>query len=276
VARAFLVQESTMAARITRAKKKIIVARIPYRVPSPDHLAERVSAVLEVVHLIFTTGHTAPVGAQLVRRDLVDSAIGLARMLHLLMPNDAEVSALLALLLLIAARLDTRLSASGRLLLLSEQDRTRWDSRQIGEGVGLLTNALRRRPPTRYAVEAAIAAVHAQAPTWRDTDWSEIVALYEVLHQLWPSPVVELNHAVAMGIRDGPQAGLEVLTPLLADPALATYGYLSAARADFLRQLHQWTQAAEAYEEALALTDNDVERAFLTERLGEVRTHLPM
>jgi RNA polymerase sigma-70 factor (ECF subfamily) len=118
--------------------------------------------------------------------------------------------------------------------------------------------------------------VHAQAPTWRDTDWSEIVALYEVLHQLWPSPVVELNHAVAMGIRDGPQAGLEVLTPLLADPALATYGYLSAARADFLRQLHQWTQAAEAYEEALALTDNDVERAFLTERLGEVRTHLPM
>jgi RNA polymerase sigma factor (sigma-70 family) len=276
VARAFLVQESTMAARITRAKKKIIVARIPYRVPSPDHLAERVSAVLEVVHLIFTTGHTAPVGAQLVRRDLVDSAVGLARMLHLLMPNDAEVSALLALLLLIAARLDTRLSASGRLLLLSEQDRTRWDSRQIGEGVGLLTNALRRRPPTRYAVEAAIAAVHAQAPTWRDTDWSEIVALYEVLHQLWPSPVVELNHAVAMGIRDGPQAGLEVLTPLLADPALATYGYLSAARADFLRQLHQWTQAAEAYEEALALTDNDVERAFLTERLGEVRTHLPM
>ena len=163
VARAFLVQESTMAARITRAKKKIAVARIPYRVPSPDHLAERVSAVLEVVHLIFTTGHTAPVGAQLVRRDLVDSAMGLARMLHLLMPNDAEISALLALLLLIDARLDTRLSASGRLLLLSEQDRTRWDTRLIGEGVGLLTDALRRRPPTRYAVEAAIAAVHAEA-----------------------------------------------------------------------------------------------------------------
>jgi RNA polymerase sigma-70 factor (ECF subfamily) len=276
VARAFLVHESTMAARITRAKKKVIVARIPYRVPSPDHLAERVSAVLEVVHLIFTTGHTAPVGPHLVRRDLVDSAIGLARMLHLLMPNDTEISALLALLLLIDARRATRLSASGRLLLLSEQDRIRWDTQLIGEGVGLLTDALRRRPPTRYAVEAAIAAVHAEAPTWRDTDWSQIVALYEVLLQLWPSPVVELNHAVAVGMRDGPQAGLDALTPLLADPALATYSYLSAARADFLRQLHQWTLAAGAYEEALTLTDNDVERAFLTERLGEVRTHVPI
>jgi RNA polymerase sigma factor (sigma-70 family) len=276
VARAFLVQESTMAARITRAKKKIAVARIPYRVPSPDHLAERVSAVLEVVHLIFTTGHTAPVGAHLVRRDLVDSATSLARMLHLLMPNDAEISALLALMLLIDARRDTRLSASGRLLLLSERDRTRWDTRLISEGVGLLTDALRRRPPTRYAVEAAIAAVHAEAPTWQDTDWSEIVALYDVLLQLWPSPVVELNRAVAIGLRDGPQAGLDALTPLLADPALATYGYLSAARADFLRRLHRWTQAADAYEEALTLTDNGVERVFLAERLGEVRTHLPM
>jgi RNA polymerase sigma-70 factor (ECF subfamily) len=275
VARAFLVQESTMAARITRARKKIIAARIPYRVPSPDHLAERVSAVLEVVHLIFTTGHTAPIGAHLVRSDLVDSAIGLARMLHLLMPNDAEISALLALLLLIDARRDTRLSATGRLLLLSEQDRTQWDARQIGEGVALLTDALRRRPPTRYAVEAAIAAVHAEAPTWQDTDWAEIVALYDVLLQLWPSPVVELNRAIALGLRDGPQAGLDALTALLAEPALATYGYLSAARADFLRQLGRWTQAAEAYQEALTLTDNDVERVFLTGRLGEVQAHRP-
>jgi RNA polymerase sigma-70 factor, ECF subfamily len=275
VARAFLVPESTMAARITRAKKKITAARIPYRVPSPDHLAERVGAVLEVVHLIFTTGHTAPVGAHLVRRDLVDCAIGLARLLHLLMPNDAEISALLALLLLIDARRETRLSASGRLLLLAEQDRTRWDTQLISEGVGLLTDALRRRPPTRYAVEAAIAAVHAEAPTWQDTDWSAIVALYDVLLQLWPSPVVELNRAVAVGLRDGPQAGLDALTPLLAEPALATYGYLTAARADFLRQLHQWRQAADTYQEALTLTDNDVERAFLTERLAEVQTHLP-
>jgi RNA polymerase sigma factor (sigma-70 family) len=275
VARAFLVQESTMAARITRAKKKIVKARIPYRVPSPDHLAERASAVLDVVHLIFTTGHTAPVGPHLLRRDLVDSAIRLARMLHLLMPNDAEVNALLALLLLIDARAGSRLSPGGRMLLLSEQDRTRWDRQLIGEGVGLLTDALRRRPPTRYAVEAAIAAVHAEAPSWQDTDWSEIVALYGVLRQLWPSPVVELNRAVAIGFRDGPQAGLDALTPLLADPALATYGYLSAARADFLRQLRRWTEAALAYEEALTLTDNDAERAFLTGRLGEVRAYRP-
>jgi RNA polymerase sigma-70 factor (ECF subfamily) len=274
VARAFLVQEATMAARITRAKKKISAARIPYRVPSPDQLAERVSAVLEVVHLIFTTGHTAPIGAHLVRRDLVDSAVGLARVLHLLMPADTEVSALLALLLLIDARRDTRQSASGRLLLLSEQDRSRWDAGLIAEGVGLVTDALRRRPPTRYAVEAAIAAVHAEAPTWQDTDWSEIVSLYGVLLQLWPSPVVELNRAVAIGLRDGPAAGLDALAPLSADPALATYAYHSAARGDFLRQLHRWDEAAVAYEEALTLTDNDVERAFLIDRLDGVRTRL--
>jgi RNA polymerase sigma factor (sigma-70 family) len=277
VARAFLVQESAMAARITRAKKKISAARIPYRVPSPDQLAERVGAVLEVVHLIFTTGHVAPVGEQLVRRDLVDCAIGLARLLHLLMPNDAEISALLALLLLTDARAATRRGADGRLLLLSEQDRTRWDTPMISEGVGLLTDALRRKPPTRYAVQAAIAAVHAEAPSWADTDWPQIVALYDVLLRLWPcSPVVKLNRAAAIGLRDGPQAGLDALTPLLADPALAAYGYLSAARADFLRRLGRWAPAAEAYEEALALTDNEVERAFLTERLTDVRHHLPL
>lgn len=274
VARAFLVPEATMAARITRAKKKIAAARIPYRVPSPDQLAERVGAVLEVVHLVFTTGHTAPVGARLVRRDLVDGALGLARMLHLLMPNDAEVGAVLALMLLVDARADTRVSGTGRLLLLSEQDRTRWDRGQIEEGVQLLTDALRRRPPTRYAVEAAIAAVHAEAPSWQETDWTEIVGLYDVLRRLWPSPVVELNRAVAVGLRDGPQAGLDALAPLSAEPSLAAYGYLSAARADFRRRLHQWPQAAEAYEEALLLSDNDVERRFLTARLTEARSHL--
>ena len=275
VARAFLVSEATMAARITRAKKKIATARIPYRAPSPEHLAERVGAVLEVVHLIFTTGHTAPIGAHLVRRDLVDSALGLARMLHLLMPRDTEVGALLALLLLVDARRETRVSAGGRLLLLSEQDRSRWDAGQIAEGAALATEALRTGWPSRYAVEAAIAAVHAQAPAWRDTDWAEIVGLYDVLFELWPSPVVALNRAVAVGQRDGPGAGLDALTPLLAEPALATYGYLSAARADFLRLLRRWAEAADAYQEALALTDNDVERAFLTDRLGEVRAHLP-
>jgi RNA polymerase sigma factor (sigma-70 family) len=274
VARAFLVQEATMAARITRAKKKISTSRIPYWVPQPGQLAERVSVVLEVVHLIFTTGHTAPVGPRLARRDLADSAIGLARMLHRLMPRNAEVSALLALLLLIDARAPSRMSPSGRLLLLPEQDRSRWDQGLIAEGAGFLTEALRREPPTRYAVEAAIAAVHAQAPTWEETNWSEIVSLYDVLRQLWPSPVVELNRAVAIGLRDGPASGLAELASLLDDPALTNYGYLSAARADFLRQLRRWRDAATAYEKALALTDNDVERVFLTGRLADVRAHL--
>ncbi|MFD9701695.1 RNA polymerase sigma factor [Lentzea sp. NPDC059081] len=274
VARAFLVPPATMAARVTRAKKKITAARIPYRVPGPDQLGERVGAVLEVVHLIFTTGHTAPFGAGLVRRDLTDSAVRLARLLHLLMPANAETGALLALLLLTAARQDTRTDADGRLLLLSEQDRSRWDRRLVAEGKALLTEALRRWPPTRYALQAAIAALHAEAPSWAETDWEEIVDLYDVLVRLWPSPVVELNRAVAIGLRDGPPAGLDALAPLLADPALATYGYLSAARADFLRQLENWPQAATAYEEALALTDNEAERAFLAERLSEVTRNL--
>jgi len=271
VARAFLVQEATMAARITRAKKKIAAARIPYRAPSPEHLGERLDAVLGVVYLIFTTGHTAPTGTRLVRADLVDCAIGLARMLHLLMPREYEITALLALLLLVDARRDSRVSASGRLVLLAEQDRSRWDRAQIGEAAALVTEALRGRPPTRYAVEAAIAAVHAQAPSWAETDWTEIVGLYDVLRVLWSSPVVELNRAVAIGMRDGPAAGLDALAPLLAEPALATYGYLSAARADFLRRLGRLPEAAEAYEEALTLTDNEVERAFLAGRLSEVR-----
>jgi RNA polymerase sigma factor (sigma-70 family) len=274
VARAFLVPPATMAARITRAKKKIAAARVPYRVPGPDQLEERVTAVLEVVHLIFTTGHTAPLGAQLVRRDLTDSAIRLARMLHLLMPTDAETSALLALLLLIASRQETRMAADGRMALLSEQDRSRWDRQLIAEGQSLLIEALRRRPPTRYALQAAIAALHAEAPSWPDTDWAEIVSIYDVLLRLWPSPVVELNRAVAIGMRDGPGAGLDALAPLLADPALATYGYLSAARADFLRRLENWPQAMTAYEEALTLTDNEIERVFLTQRLTEVARNL--
>nr|WP_203736734.1 sigma-70 family RNA polymerase sigma factor [Catellatospora chokoriensis] len=274
VARAFLTQEATMAARITRAKKKIAAARIPYRVPTPDQLAERVDAVLDVIHLIFTTGHTAPIGPDLVRRDLVDAAVNLARMLHLLMPTNGATGALLALLLLTDARRDTRVDAGGRLQLLAEQDRTRWDTRQIGEGVALVTDALRRRPPTRYAVEAAIAAVHAEAPSWEDTDWPEIVGLYDVLLELWPSPVVALNRAVAVSYRDGPLAGLALLESLLAEPALAPYSYLSAARADLLRRLSRWEEAAAAYAEALALTDNDVEREFLLRRLAEVRSHL--
>jgi RNA polymerase sigma-70 factor (ECF subfamily) len=271
VARAFLVPETTMAARITRAKKKIATARIPYRVPPPEQWADRVGAVLRVVHLIFTTGHTVPAGAALLRRDLIDSAVGLARTLRLLMPTEPGASGLLALILLIDARAATRTSPEGRMVLLSEQDRGRWDRALIAEGTALLTDALRRHPPTRYAVEAAIAAVHAEAPAWEDTDWAEIVGLYDVLLRLEPrSPVAALNRAVAIGLRDGPETGLDALAPLLGDPALATYGYLSAARADFLRRLHRWDEAADAYEEALTLTGNEVERAYLADRLAEV------
>jgi RNA polymerase sigma-70 factor (ECF subfamily) len=162
------------------------------------------------------------------------------------------------------------------MLLLSEQDRGRWDRELIAEGAALLTEALRRNAPTRYAVQAAIAAVHAEAPAWHDTDWAEIVALYDVLRQLWPgSPVVDLNRAVAIGLRDGPRAGLTALDPLLADPALATYGYLSAARADFLHQLGRWAEAVEAYDEALTLTDNEAERTFLADRLDRARRQEP-
>jgi RNA polymerase sigma-70 factor (ECF subfamily) len=271
VARAFLVQESTMAARITRAKKKIAVARIPYRVPSGADLPDRVGAVLEVVHLVYTTGHTAPVGVRLVRTDLTGGAIVLARLLHTLMPADAEVTGLLALLLLTDARRDARLTPDGRLALLAEQDRSRWDAASIEEGGKLLVEALRRKGPARYAVQAAIAAVHSEAPAWEATDWAEICGLYDVLRMLWPNPVVDLNRAVAIGMRDGPAAGLAALQPLLNEPALATYGYLSAARADFLRKAGRRDEALLAYEEALALTGNEAERAFLHSKLIEVR-----
>jgi RNA polymerase sigma-70 factor, ECF subfamily len=269
VARAFLVPETTMAARLTQAKKKIAAARIPYRVPAPEQWGERVGAVLDVVHLIFTTGHAPPAGDQVVRGDLVDGAIALARLLHLLMPADAQVTALLALLLFNHARSASRHSGDGALRLLPDQDRTAWDRTLITEAASLLAEALRRQPPSRLAVQAAIAAVHAEAPSFEDTDWSEIVALYDLLRRLWPgSSVVDLNRAVAIGFRDGPQAGLDALDPLLDEPSLATYSYLSAARADFLRRLGRSEEAAEAYREALALTDNEAERRFLTDRLS--------
>jgi len=259
-----------MAARITRAKKKIAAARIPYRVPTAADLPERVSAVCDVVHLVFTTGSNASAGEALIRDDLVASAIGLARTLHRLLPI-AEPAGLLALLVLIDARRATRTAEDGQPVLLEDQDRSLWDRQLIAEGSDLLTEALRGGPPTRYAVQAAIAAVHAEAPTFAATDWAEIVVLHDVLLRLWPSPVVELNRAVALGMRDGPQAGLRALDALAAEPALATYRYLSAARADFLRRLRRWPEAADAYEEALLLTDNEPERAFLTGRLAEVR-----
>ncbi|PFG32425.1 RNA polymerase sigma factor [Sanguibacter antarcticus] len=272
VARAFLVQESTMAARLTRAKRKIATARIPYRVPSPEELPQRLAAVLDVLQLVFTTGHSAPRGADLINSELLDHALGLARVLHDLLPHESEATALLALMLLTDARRASRVSASGELVLLADQDRSRWDSTTIAEGIDLLVGALGQRPPGRYAVQAALAAVHAEAPSWEATDWAEIVALYSVLARLWPSPVVELNRAVAVSMLDGPIAGLAALDRLLDEPALARYGYLDAARGDLLRRLERWNEAAAAYEEALRLTDNDVEQAFLRRRIAEVRT----
>jgi RNA polymerase sigma factor (sigma-70 family) len=270
VAHAFLVTESTMAARITRAKKKIAAARIPYRVPDVAELPERVSAVLEVVHLLFTTGHTAPVGDDLVRRDLIERSFQLTRMLRLLLPESADVAGLLALLLLTDARRQTRVDEDGALLLLADQDRGRWDRREIDEGIALVRLALRSRPPSRYALQAAIAAVHAEAPSWDATDWSEIVALYGVLAQVWPSPVVALNRAVAVGFADGPAAGLHALDALAAEPQLAGYAYLPAARADFLVRLGRLPEARQAYEEALLCTENGVERDYLAKRLASV------
>ena len=271
VARAFLVPEPTMAARITRAKKKIAVARVPYRVPPAAELPERVAAVLAVVHLLFTTGHTAPVGSALVRRDLVERALDLARMLRRLLPTDPDVAGLLALLLLTDARRDTRTAPDGRLLLLEEQDRSRWDRRSVAEGAALVREALRSRPPSRYALQAAIAAVHAEAPSWSDTDWGEVLALYGVLASVWPSPVVALNRAVALAMARGPAAGLAAVDALAGEPQLAGYPYLPATRADLLRRLGRGDEAVEAYRQALALTSNAAERAFLQARVEQCR-----
>jgi RNA polymerase sigma-70 factor (ECF subfamily) len=270
VARAFLVSEATMAARITRAKKKIAAAGIPYRVPSAAELPARVDAVLSVVHLVFTTGHNAPFGDRLRRGELVERALDLARILRTLLPDDADVAGLLALILLTDARRATRVDYSGQLILLADQDRSKWDRAEIGEGTALVREALRRRPPGRFALQAAIAAVHAEAPSWEATDWDELVALYDVLGEVWPSPVVALNRAVAVGFARGPAAGLAELDALAAEPQLAIYAYLSASRADFLRRLGRTADARLAYEEALALTDNEVERRFLERRLAEL------
>ncbi len=272
VARAFLVSESTMAARITRAKKKIAAARIPYRVPRPHELPARIEAVLAVIHLLFTTGHTAPAGERLVRHDLVERALDLVRMLRSLLPRNADVAGLLALILLTNARRDTRIGENGRMLQLAEQDRTRWDRAAISEGIALVHEAIGSRPPGHYALQAAIAAVHAEAPSYEATDWQELVGLYDLLVQVWPSPVVALNRAVAVGMARSPSRGLEALDELETEPQLAGYSYLPAARAHFLALLGRHTEARCAYERAIELTENAVERAFLAERLQMLRS----
>ena len=270
IAAAFLVQEPTLAARITRAKKKIAAARIPYRIPTAAELPDRLDAVLTVVHLAFTTGHTAPDGEVLVRSDLVERALDLARVLHALMPDEREVRGLLALLLIIDARRSTRTATDGRLLLLAEQDRTQWDRVAITEGHSLVVDALRGGRPGRFALQAAIAALHAQAPSYETTDWPQVLALYDELLRVWPSPVVALNRAVALAEVAGEAAALAEVDALASDPRLASYRYLPATRADLLRRLGRDEEAADAYREALARTANQAERDFLTGRLREV------
>ena len=270
VARAFLVSEATMAARITRAKKKIAAARIPYRVPPRAELPARVDAVLTVVHLMFSTGYAAPTGDELMREDLAERSLDLARMLRVLLPGHGEVAGLLALILLTDARRGTRVDEAGRLVLLADQNRARWDPAKINEGVALVREALGQGAPGRFAVMAAIAAVHDEAPRFGDTDWPQIVGLYELLMRRWPSPVVALNRAVAVGFADGPGEGLAALDALAVSPELAGYGYLSASRAEFLRRLGRTGEARLAYEEALLLTGNAVERDFLAARLDQL------
>jgi RNA polymerase sigma factor (sigma-70 family) len=272
VARAFLVSEPAMAARITRAKKKIAAAHVPYRVPDDEDLPERLDGVLDVVHLIFATGHSAPAGAELIRRSLTERARDLAIMLRLLLPNESEVAGLLALILLTDARREARTDAAGQPVLLEDQDRTRWDARSIRDGLTMLQTAMRLERPGRFTLMAAIAAVHDRAGSWGFTDWRRIRELYDELLDVWPSPVVALNRAIAVGFAEGFEQGLELLDELRAEPALAGYGYLEAARADFLARLARPDEAVAAYEEAILLTGNDAERSLLERKRRAVRT----
>ncbi|MQM24748.1 RNA polymerase sigma factor [Glycomyces albidus] len=270
IARALLVSEPTLAARITRAKRKIATARIPFRLPAAAELPDRLHAVLGVIHLLFTAGHTAPSGAPLTRPDLVAQAMRLARMLRELMPDEREVRGLLALLLVTDARRETRVDADGRLLLLEDQDRSLWDRAALAEGHDLIAGALRGGRPGRYLLQAAIASLYAEAPSYEQTDWPQIVALYDALLRAWPSPVVALNRAVADSMVSGPTQALQAVTELEQDGRLARYQYLPAVKADLLRRLGRSQEAAVAYRQALDLTGNDTERAFLEARLADL------
>jgi RNA polymerase sigma-70 factor (ECF subfamily) len=269
IARAFLVPEPTMAQRLVRAKRKIRNAGIPYRVPPAHLLPERTTAVLTVLYLLFNEGYASTAGAELVRQNLSAEAIRLARVLIGLMPDEPEAVGLLALMLLHDARRSTRVDAGGDLVTLEQQDRGRWDGAEIAEGIGLLESALRRGRPGVYQLQAAIAACHAEAADPADTDWVEIAALYARLAELVPSPVIELNRAVAVAMADGPAAGLALVAALEESGTLAGYHLLPATRADLLRRLDRYDEAAASYREALELAGTDAERRYLSRRLAE-------
>ncbi|MDT7800671.1 MAG: polymerase sigma-70 factor, subfamily [Actinomycetota bacterium] len=267
IARAFLVPEATMSQRLVRVKRKISGARIPYRVPPAHLLPERTAAVLGVLYLTFNEGYSASAGPDLLRPDLAAEAVRLGRVLARLMPDEPEVLGLLALMLLQHARRATRVGPDGVLVPLEEQDRTRWDTALIAEGTQLLETALRRRHPGPYQIQAAIAACHATAGTPGDTDWAQIAGLYRELRKFVPSAVVELNRAVAVGMADGPLAGLALLDEL-AGP-LEGYHLLPATRADFLRRLGRHAEAAQWYATARELATTAAERSYLTRRISE-------
>jgi RNA polymerase sigma-70 factor (ECF subfamily) len=270
VARAFLVPQATMAKRVTRAKKKIREARIPFRTPGPDELPERLPGVLAVLYSIFTEGYSASDGPDLQRIDVAEEAIRLTRILRRLLPREREVAGLLALMLLTHARRDARTGQDGELLLLDEQDRDRWDRPMIEEGADLAAVALTGGLPGPYGVQAAIAALHDEAADLASTDWPQIVALYDVLLALTPSPVVAANRAAAVSMRDNPEAGLALLDELADEPLLRAYGPYHVARADLLHRLGRHGEAAAAYRTALDLAGTEPERAHLRRRLRSV------